>query len=444
MADSPFQMSLYLPAQGAAETEATILEWYVGEGDAFEKGQVLAQVDSAKSVFDFEAPCDGKVVRLLHTANDEVQLSDPVVEIETSDPTMRNWIPPAASGEEIHAPAELPAELPAVATASAASTEKGIVLLGVGSYLPARCVSNAELVEQYPDVNEDYVHQVTGIHERYWAADDEKPSDMAEQASREAVRKAGLDMTDIDAIVLSTSTPDVAMPSTACILQNRLELYSIPAFDLNAACSGWLYAVSMARGMIVSGLAKNVLTVGVDLQSRLLDPSDRNAYFIFGDGAGAAVISARDSGHTLLNVRLSADPRGLRLARREEPGFEVTNGQADVDPWIRLEGGALFRMATESFTNIIRESIAESGWQPEETRWVVPHQANGRILKAAAKRSGIPFERFFLNVDHVGNTSSASIPLALCEMEEGLAAGDKLVLCSVGAGLTTAAITVEW
>jgi len=437
MDETHFKMPLYLPAQGAAETEATIIEWHVAEGDRFVKGQVLAQVDSAKSVFDFEAPCDGLLIRRFHLEGEEVSLSEPILEIETSDPAMRDWIPPAASGEEFPLPA-------ASRVSPAASAGEGVVILGVGGYLPDRVVTNAELVRKFPEISEQYVYQVTGIHERRWAAQGERPSNMAMKASLEAIRKSGVASKDIDAIILSTTTPDVAMPATACILQDRLSLRPVPAFDLNAACSGWLYAVSMARGMILSGIARNVLTVGVDLQSRLLDAEDRSAYFIFGDGAGAAVISAGTAGHRILNVRLSADPRGLNMARRDEPGFEVTNGCAGVDPWIRLEGGSLFRLATENFAAIIRETIDQSGWRPEDARWIVPHQANGRILKAAAKRSGVPFERFFLNVDHVGNTSSASIPLALCEVEPTLAPGDKLVLCSVGAGLTSAAVTVEW
>jgi 3-oxoacyl-[acyl-carrier-protein] synthase-3 len=196
--------------------------------------------------------------------------------------------------------------------------------------------------------------------------------------------------------------------------------------------------------MILSGLARNVLTVGVDMQSRLLDPSDRSAYFIFGDGAGAAIISAGSSGHRIRQVLLGADTAGIHLARREQPGYAVSNGKPEFDPWIRLEGQALFRFATESFSALIRDALVKTGWSAEETRWVIPHQANGRILKAAAKRGGVPFERFFLNVEQVGNTSSASIPLALIEAEPNLQPGDKLILCSVGAGLTTAAISVEW
>lgn len=445
MDENAFRLPLYLPAQGAAETEATIIEWYVSQGDSFDKGQVLAQVDSAKSVFDFEAPCHGRLIRLLHLEGETVSFDEPLMEIETTDAAMKDWGPPQIDPAQT-AP---PLNSPATADLQPAG-QRPVTILSVGGYLPKRVVTNAELVREFPEISEQYVYQVTGVRRRHWADDNEKPSDMAYAASLEAIRKSGISTKDIDAVILSTTTPDVAMPSTACLLQDRLNLRAVAAFDLNAACSGWLYAVSMAQGMIVSGQARNVLTVGVDVQSRLMDPSDRGTWFIFGDGAGAAIISAADqspsgaSGHKIREVILGSDTRGLRMARREQPGYFVTNGNSTVDPWIRMDGQALFRFATESFASIIRQAGQRCGWTPEETRWVVPHQANGRILKAAAKRSGMPFERFFLNVERVGNTSSASIPLALCELEDRLSPGDKLILCSVGAGVTTAAIGVEW
>jgi 3-oxoacyl-[acyl-carrier-protein] synthase-3 len=199
--------------------------------------------------------------------------------------------------------------------------------------------------------------------------------------------------------------------------------------------------------MICSGLARHVLTVGVEMQSRLLDAADRNAYFLFADGAGAAIISAADShsgarGHRIRHVQIGGDSRGIQMARRDAPGYLLPNGHGD--PWIRIDGHAMFRFATESFSTLIRDAVSKSGWQPDDTRWVIPHQANGRILKAAAKRSGIPFDRFFINIENIGNTSSASIPLALTDVQRSLRPDDKLVLCSVGAGLTTAAISVEW
>ncbi len=440
MQEESFRLSLFLPAQAAAETEVAVIEWNVAEGDHFQAGQLLAQVDSAKSVFDFEAPCAGKVIRLLHLEGETLALSEPVMEIETSDPAMRDWIPPASAMAETEHPAPAAARTPSIARPD----QSEVFLRGFGGYLPRRIVTNDELASQFPNISADYVFQVTGIRQRRWAAEGEKPSDMAYVASLEAIRRSGIDAKDIDGIILATTTPDVAMPSTACILQDRLSLRGIPAFDLNAACSGWLYAISMAQGMIRSGLASHVLTVGVDMQSRLLDPADQSAYFIFGDGAGATVVSATGPGHRVCDVLLGSDTRGLRMARREEPGYVVLNGQCSTDPWIRLEGPSLFRLATESFSGLVRDSLRRTGWKNDTPRWIIPHQANARILKAAAKRSGLPFERFFLNVDHVGNTSSASIPLALVELDDDLQPGDKLLLCSVGAGMTTAAVALEW
>jgi len=434
----PFRMPLYLPAQGASEIEATIIEWRVAEGDRFQHGDILAQVDSAKSVFDFEAPCSGLVIRVMRLEGETVPLVEPVMEIETSDPAMREWIPPAAGRDEATAPSAA-----AGVAASRRCAAEDVVIKGVGGYLPSRVVSNADLVKGFPELTDQYVYEVTGIRQRRWADDDERPSGMAFKASLEAIRNSGLDTRDIDAIIVATTTPDMAIPSTAAILQERLSLPTVPAFDLNAACSGWLYGVAIARGMILSGLARHVLTVGVEMQSRLLDASDRNAYFLFGDGAGAAIISGGGNGHRIRHVQIGGDSRGIHMARREAPGYLLPNGHGG-DPWIRLDGHALFRFATESFSLLIRQSVAESGWKPEDTRWVIPHQANGRILKAAAKRSGIPFDRFFLNVENVGNTSSASIPLALTDVQRSLRTDDKLVLCSVGAGMTTAAISVEW
>ncbi len=439
MASDVYRIALYLPAQGATETEATIVQWHVGVGDAFSKGQVLAQVDSAKSVFDFEAPCEGRVVGIPHPAGETVSYETPVLEIETSDPAMKDWIPPAVSASETEA---APRAIPAMAKPNERAAECSII--GLGAYLPSRIVSNAELVADFPGISEEYVYQVTGVRQRHWVSDTEKPSDLAFAASVKAIREAQISPGDIDAVILATTTPDVAMPSTACILQQRLGLRPGPAFDLNAACSGWLYAISMANAMIGSGMARNVLTVGVDVQSRLLDRTDHTTCFLFGDGAGAAIVSAGGHGHRVCRTLLGADASGLHMARREEPGYIVSNGSGNYDPWVRMDGQALFRFAAESFATLIRDAARMSGWTEGEARWIIPHQANARILKVAAKRCNVSYDRFYMNVDRVGNTSSASIPLAMAEVQETLARGDKLILCSVGAGITTAAVTIEW
>jgi 3-oxoacyl-(acyl-carrier-protein) synthase III len=439
MVQTRFRIPLYLPAQGSAETEATIIQWLVQEGEEVEKGQPLAEVDSAKSAFEFHSPCAGRIVRLYFAAGETVPYNQPVAEIETDDPTMQSWIPPAAA---VSAREELASGGEAALRDLAPSDT--ISLLGLGGYLPSRVVSNEELTRNFPGITPEYVYQVTGIRNRRWVSGEDRPSDLAYRASLAAIEDAGIAKTEIEAIVLATTTPDVAMPATACFLQAKLGLDSVPAFDLNAACSGWLYALAVARGLMAAGTARIVLVVGVDVQSRLLDLQDPTTCFLFGDGAGAAIVGKAAAGHAIRELVLGADTRGLHWARRFEPGFVALDGQGGVDPWIRLEGQPLFRAASESFAAAIAQVLRRTGWQEQEVRWVVPHQANARILRAAAKRAGIPAERFFIHMEEVGNTSSASIPLALLQLRSQLRQGDKLVLCSVGAGLTYAAATLEW
>jgi 3-oxoacyl-[acyl-carrier-protein] synthase III len=435
----PFRIKVYLPAQAASEAEATLTSWKVSEGAAFRKGDLLAEAESAKAAFPLEAPCDGMVVKLLCAQGDAVPFEKPVMEIETADESMKQAIPVAAEQvDETHM------ALGAAVHGEPETLPQEICLVSLGGYLPDRVVSTAELVREFPDITEEYILGVTGVRERRWARADEKPSDMAYRAATVALGKAGMSARDLNAIVVTTGTPDVVMPSTACILQGKLGARGIPAFDLNAACSGWLYGLSVARGLILAGSGPNVLVVGVERQSQLLDKKDKGTYFLFGDGAGAAIVSGTVRGHLLRKEILIADSKGLHMARREFPGYLTPSESNGADPWIRLDGHALFRFATESFSTIIHDVIEKNGWRPQDVRWVVPHQANGRILKAAAKKSGVPFDRFFLNIDHVGNTSSASIPLALLEIEKGLQNDDKLVMCSVGAGITAAAISLQW
>jgi 3-oxoacyl-(acyl-carrier-protein) synthase III len=437
-----FTVKLFLPAQAAAETEATIIKWEVAEGGAFKKGQSLATAESAKASFEFEAPCDGTVKRHLCAVGATIPFDQPAIEVETADESVLKDIAPQAAPKgdenipqmEVAAPPKIPP-----------SPKMVVSLLGIGGYLPKRVVLNDELLKEFPDMTEEYLFGVTGIRQRYWASDEEKPSDLACEAAKQAMEKSNLQAKDIEAIVLATTTPDVCMPSTACLLAEKLGIRGVPAFDINAACSGWLYGISVAKGLAMAGIAGNILVVGVELQSRLLDKKDKGTYFLFGDGAGATIVSSKVKGHPLKEEILIADPQGLRMARREYPGYHIPNGSMhDIDPWIRLDGHALFRFATSSFSSIILGTAKKSGWEVDDLRWVVPHQANGRIIRAAAHKGGIPFDRFYLNIDHVGNTSSASIPLALIEIEKGLRRGDKLIFCSVGAGITAAAISVEW
>jgi 3-oxoacyl-(acyl-carrier-protein) synthase III len=434
---------LYLPSQAAAETEATITKWNVSEGKSFTKGQILAEIESAKAAFDFEAPCDGAVVKLLCVEGDTVSFDAPVMEIETTDACMKNAIPAAQAQKPIVEKAE-PSAASQGPSASLGAAANRVCILGIGGYLPDRVVTNKELLRDFPAVTAEYIFGVTGIRERRWAREGEKPSDMAYHASIEAIRKSGLEASDIGGIILSTETPDMSMPSTACVLQDMLGLRGVLSFDLKAACSGWLYALTMAKGLVTTGVADNILVAGVEMQSQLLDKTDIGTYFLFGDGAGATVVSGSRPGHVIRQSILKADSKGLPLARRAVPGYKIPFGLENLNPWIRLDGHAMFRFATGGFATIIQDVVAKSGWQPDQVRWVVPHQANARILKAAAQKCGVAFDRFYTNIDRVGNTSSASIPLALLEMQKDLSAGDKLVLCSVGAGVTIAALAIEW
>jgi pyruvate/2-oxoglutarate dehydrogenase complex dihydrolipoamide acyltransferase (E2) component len=238
-----FTTVLFLPSQAAAETEAMIVKWHVNEGDPFTKGQVLAEVESAKSTFEFEAPCDGNVVALLIAEGETTPFDQPVIKIETADQSLKHDIPSAAASLN-----EIPKmDIPQVAAKPSTAHERSICLLGIGTYLPERIVRNDELLVEHPDINEEYIFGVTGIRQRHWAKPEEKPSDMAVVASKQAIERSGLSMQEIDGIVVSTETPDVVMPSTACILQEKLGIRGIPAFDLHAACSGWVYGIAVAK-----------------------------------------------------------------------------------------------------------------------------------------------------------------------------------------------------
>jgi 3-oxoacyl-[acyl-carrier-protein] synthase-3 len=434
-----FKTVLFLPSQAAAETEATITKWFVTEGNSFGKGQALAEVESAKSTFEFEAPCEGTVIKLLVKDGASTSFESPVIEIETSDQSIKA-IPSFGAK-----PAEaLKIDMIVPEKTVTKFFEKTVSLLGIGAYLPKRIVYNSDLLKEHSDITDDYIFGVTGIKERRWTSQDEKPSDMAYGASKIAIEKSGLTPQDIGAIIISTSTPDMVYPSTACILQEKLGIRGVPAFDMTAACSGWLYGITVAKSMIIAGVADNILVTSVELQSRTLDKKDRNTYFLFGDGSGATVVSGSKPGHKILNEIVLADSAGLHMARREMPGYEVPENLSALDPWIRLDGKSLFRFATESFSRMVKELAVKSGWQTDDVRWVVPHQANSRIIKAAAQKSGVPFEKFYLNIDKVGNTGSASIPIALSEVERGLQKNDKVIFCTVGAGITAAGMSIEW
>ncbi|MDO4558540.1 MAG: ketoacyl-ACP synthase III, partial [Planctomycetia bacterium] len=328
-----------------------------------------------------------------------------------------------------------------------------IVFLGFGSDLSERIVENEELLGPFPEVNSDYIYKVTGVRRRHWASESERPSDLAERAARRAIADAGIELAQIDAVIVATVTPEVAMPSTACILASKLGLSGIPAFDLNAACSGWLYSVGVARGLVNSGAARCVLTVGVDLQSRLLDRNDRSTVFLFGDGAGAAIVAAESFSERAANAPrlrwlcMACEPQGVTWARRMFPGDRIPgleHGTQNVDPWIRMEGTEIFRIASRAMTDSIRMALESTGWRAEELTRVIPHQANARILRVIERHVALRPGVLYVGLEDTGNVAGGSIPVSLCGLKDELRRGDKLVFCAAGAGITVAAAAVEW
>ena len=504
-----YRAELRLPAQGATETEAILAQWSIAPGDFFASGDILAQAESDKSVFDFEAPCSGKVIALNFEVGDSVPLESTVIVIETDDPTVLQWavsVVPLESSPSTEATTaasktsetvanignEEKVETTTQASASVSSdassstnesfTTPNVItsqspmfhstescFLGFGSFVPSRVVENEELLEYFPEVTADYMYRVTGVHRRHWATAEEHPSDLAMAAATAAIADAGIERSQIDALLVATTTPDVAMPSTACILASKLGLDGIPAFDLNAACSGWLYAVGVTRGLITTGVAKTVLIVSVDLQSRLLDRHDRSTLFLFGDGAGASILSAvepsanaaadavpgesvvktaQGNGKARLRwLQMTSDIRGLTWARRMMPGDCVPGseqGTQGVDPYVRMDGPGIFRAASEAMTRSIRLALESTGWSPAEVTKVIPHQANSRILRVIEKHTDFAPGTFHVHLEEYGNTASASIPISLCSLRSQLRPGDKLILCAAGAGITVSAAAIEW
>ena len=321
-------------------------------------------------------------------------------------------------------------------------------IAGTGHYVPEKVLTNFDL-EKMVDTSDEWIVGRTGIHERRVAAEGESSSDMAAEAARRALAKAELEATDIDLILVATVTPDMPLPATAMFVQQKIGARaSCPGFDLAAACAGFIYGLSIADQYVRSGAAKHVLVIGVELLSRVLDWTDRSTCVLFGDGAGAVVVSgARGDDRGIVSTHIYGDGRLAESLCIPGGGSREPTSHESVDKkrhLVHMLGQDIFKVAVKNLTASSITAIEHSGLVADDIDWVVPHQANARILKAAAKRSGVSFDRFFLNVENVGNTSSASIPLALLDVEPELTSGDRLILCSVGAGVTTGAVSVEW
>lgn len=315
-------------------------------------------------------------------------------------------------------------------------------ITGTGSWLPPTVLSNEDLVARGVDTSDAWIVERTGIRSRHIAAAGETASDMALAASRAALAAAGLAARDIDLIVLATSTPDYIFPSTACLLQARLGAAGAAAFDLQAVCSGFVYALAVAEKFIRSGSHRRALVVGSEVFSRLLDWNDRGTCVLFGDGAGAVVLEAADEPGILASV-LHAD--GAEHDILAVPG-NVCGGRVVGEPFVRMDGPAVFKFAVRVLAEVALEALDQAGLRTADLDWLIPHQANIRIIQSTAKKLGLPMEKVVVTVDRHGNTSAASIPLALdTAVREGrIRRGQTLMLEGVGGGFTWGAVLLRF
>ncbi len=313
-------------------------------------------------------------------------------------------------------------------------------VVGTGSALPVRRVSNAELAAQI-DTSDEWIVERTGIRFRHIAGEGETTASLATDAARKALDAAGMAATDIDLIVLATATPDQTFPASATIVQHRLGVGDCVAFDVAAVCSGFLYAVSVVESMIRSGAANNALVIGAETFSRILDWEDRGTCVLFGDGAGAVVMSAVEDGRGVLSAKLHADGTYNELLYVD--GGPSTTGTVGK---LRMKGREVFRHAVTNLASVMGEALDAASLTPDDVSWVVPHQANARILDATAKKLGLAPEKVVVTVADHANTSAASVPLALdTAVRDGrIKAGDIVVLEAMGGGFTWGAAVLRW
>ena len=319
-------------------------------------------------------------------------------------------------------------------------------ITGTGSYLPPNRLTNAQLATQLAargvETSDEWIVARTGIEARHFAAPDVASSDLGVEAARRAIEAAGLQAADIDLIIVATSTPDMVFPSVACILQHKLGIAGCPAFDLQAVCSGFVYALTVADAMIKSGAATRALVIGAEVFSRILDFSDRTTCVLFGDGAGAVVLEASQE-PGILASDLHADGRHVGILC--VPGH-VSGGKVVGSPLLTMDGQAVFKLAVGVLENAARATLAKASLTEADIDWLIPHQANLRIMRSTAKKLKLPLEKLIVTVDQHGNTSAASIPLALDDAVRSgkVKKGDIVMLEGVGGGFTWGAVLVRY
>ncbi|MCF3650343.1 beta-ketoacyl-ACP synthase 3 [Synoicihabitans lomoniglobus] len=523
MADTkpePFLIDVPIPSMGATVNELTIIDVMVNTGDTFAKGDKIAELESDKSVFEFEAPCDGTLQALEVRAGDIVPSGSPFMRIATVDdsllhlavkgdaavvapqtpsaapkaaspaatpvpsaapvPTGPQWTPRAAklakeagldpvaitdikatgpggrvSGDDVAAYLASRATAPVAASAPAALPETDgsaatVCIAGVGYAVPTNVRSTKDVLKEFPGRTEEEMVKLTGIRERRFAGEGETATDLAVIAVGHALEQSGVDIASIDGVIMATIIPDQPVPAMASALAQKLGVPGALAFDLNAACSGWLYALEIGRSLILGGTARNLIVVTAELLSRITNPRDHETAFLFGDGAGAAILTNAADGHRLHRMALSGDANKFSAIQRRGGGANKPWPKPeaiDVDDfYLQVDGPVVFKGAVIAFANEIEDTLRRHNLKPEDIGWIVPHQANERILRAVSKRVGIPFDRFVVTIDKYGNTSGASVSMALgwAAEEEIFQSGDKIIFCSVGAGFTFAGGLLVW
>ncbi len=335
--------------------------------------------------------------------------------------------------------------LPGAARTPGAGTVTRAVVVGTGHYLPERVVTNAEFTERL-DTSHDWIVSRSGIERRHFAAPGEATSHMAAHAARAALGDAGLGAESLDAIIVATSTPDLTFPAVATMVQAELGLKTGFAFDVQAVCAGFIYALAQAQALIVAGTARRIMVIGAETFSRILDHDDRGTAVLFGDGAGALILEAQpgqggSADRGILAVDLNAD--GSQRDILYVDGGVATTGSAGC---LRMQGKEVFRHAVEKLAQTAQTAIARAGLAPAQIDWVVPHQANLRIIRATAQKLGVPMERVITTVADHGNTSAASIPLALsvAARQGRFAPGQVIVAEAIGGGLAWGAVVLRW
>ncbi|RMG29498.1 MAG: ketoacyl-ACP synthase III [Gammaproteobacteria bacterium] len=317
-------------------------------------------------------------------------------------------------------------------------------ITGTGGYLPEKVLTNHDL-ERMVDTSHEWIVERTGIHQRHIAAEDEFTCDLAERAARRALEAAGRRPADVDLIVVATTTPDRVFPSTACLVQQRLDIHGCPAFDVQAVCTGFIYALGIAEKFVRTGSARCALVIGAETLSRIVDWTDRSTCVLFGDGAGAVVLEASEE-PGILSSHLHCDGKYEHLLNVPVGVSSGLERLASGEGTIRMKGNEVFKVAVNTLGRIVDETLEANGLRREDVDWLVPHQANIRIIRATARKLGLPADRVVVTVDRHGNTSAASVPLALdVAVREGrIRRGETLLMEAFGGGFTWGSVLMVY